>query len=369
MGAPIYKSSQTKPSLQAQADGNTGGAAGPKLVHLTKGQILFKEGEHSRAMYLLQKGMIRIFKQKGTSRIEIDTIRPGAVLGELAFLDGQERSASGEALTECELIEISGPTFVATLSKMPDWLKLMLKTLVSRLRSTSNRVRQLEQASQQYSDGKASGAYVYMTEHDVLKVLTAVLAAVGIYGKKSASGKGLDIPGEQLYMFANKAMSVPIAKVTDFLEVLQSLGLSSKFEDGNLEETINLPDYKLLKEFMEFYSEEVGRDANKRTQVTLRGFIIMSMMIKHLAKATADQRGLFGLNVQQIIDIETTEGRPPFRMEEFPELPNFGFCHPLEMKPSGEAMTFFKKDEFIRDYKFQRIIKAIKAMNEEKAEA
>ena len=61
--------------------------------------------------------MIRLFTRRGNTNIEIDTIRPGQILGELAFLDGNPRSLSGEALTECELVEISGPTFVDVLSK------------------------------------------------------------------------------------------------------------------------------------------------------------------------------------------------------------------------------------------------------------
>src|SRR5690348_3714743 len=85
-------------------------APGPQLVKLKKGQLLFSEGENSRAMYFLKSGMIRIFKKKGDSSIEIDTVHSGQVIGELAFLDGNPRSASGEALTDCELNEISGPT-------------------------------------------------------------------------------------------------------------------------------------------------------------------------------------------------------------------------------------------------------------------
>jgi len=51
---------------------------------------------------LVKTGMIRLFKKKGDSQIELDTIHSGQVVGELAFLDGNPRSASGEALTDCD---------------------------------------------------------------------------------------------------------------------------------------------------------------------------------------------------------------------------------------------------------------------------
>ena len=90
-----------------------------KKIHLKKGDLLFKEGDGSRSMFFLKSGIIRIFKKKGDSDIEIEMIHSGQVLGELAFLDGNPRSASGEAMSPCELIEISGETFTQTLKIMP----------------------------------------------------------------------------------------------------------------------------------------------------------------------------------------------------------------------------------------------------------
>src|SRR3954469_11463229 len=120
-------------AVPAQKPPPAGAAApGPQTRRLKKGETLFAEGENSRAMYYVKSGMIRIFKKKGDSSIEIDTIRSGQILGELAFMDGNPRSASGEALTDCELTEISGPTFQAVFNQMPEWLKILLKTIVGR---------------------------------------------------------------------------------------------------------------------------------------------------------------------------------------------------------------------------------------------
>ena len=77
----------------------------------------------SRSMYFLKSGMIRIFKKKGDSQIEIDTIHAGQIIGELAFLDGNPRSAGGEALTDCTLVDISAQNFIETMAKLPDWMK------------------------------------------------------------------------------------------------------------------------------------------------------------------------------------------------------------------------------------------------------
>src|SRR3954469_23169421 len=135
-------------AVPAQKPPPAGAAApGPQTRRLKKGETLFAEGENSRAMYYVKSGMIRIFKKKGDSAIEIDTIRQGQILGELAFLDGNPRSVSGEALTDCELVEISNALFLEVLGHTPDWLKILFRTVVSRLRSANVKVRQLESAN------------------------------------------------------------------------------------------------------------------------------------------------------------------------------------------------------------------------------
>src|SRR6185437_5111604 len=126
--AAVPGSAATPAQQAAQAP-----TSGPQVRRLKKGELLFAEGENSRAMYLIRAGMIRLYKKKGESFIELDTVHSGQILGELAFLDGNPRSASGEALTDCELIEISGPTFQQVLVKLPDWLKILMKTIVGRL--------------------------------------------------------------------------------------------------------------------------------------------------------------------------------------------------------------------------------------------
>src|SRR4051812_32378296 len=110
MGAIPKKSDS---SLRVVSDG----LAGPekperhdRLILVKKGDLLFSEGEKSRSMFLLKRGAVRLFMRRGNTDVEIETVRSGQILGELAFLDGNPRSVSGEALMDCELMEISGST-------------------------------------------------------------------------------------------------------------------------------------------------------------------------------------------------------------------------------------------------------------------
>jgi len=347
-------------------------ANSPGAVTLKKGDLLFSEGENSHAMYYLKTGMIRIFKKKSSSFIEIATIHSGQIVGELAFLDGQTRSASGEALTRCELIEISGTTFTQTMKHIPDWLKLLLKTIVGRLRTASTRIRQLEQASTAFDyssrDGRRQAHYVYLSPTDVLKVSATIILVAARNGKKS--GKSYRIRVGLLQRYGNHIMGVPIAKITDYLDVLSQVGCIQINDTQGLTE-VDLLDIDFLENFIAYYNEENLKDPTKRHDMTLRAFFIMSLIAKHLKKYPIDEKtGLARVNIAEIhYKEEKTMERTPFRMEEFPELVELGYATPIEVKNADQAFTNINVSYFKSSYRNQRLIKAIQALNEKKSSA
>ena len=69
---------------------------------LKKGQVLFKEGAESDGMYVIRKGQILIYLEKGEVEVKLATITAGAMLGEMALFDKKPRSASAKAIEECE---------------------------------------------------------------------------------------------------------------------------------------------------------------------------------------------------------------------------------------------------------------------------
>lgn len=344
--------------------------AGPQTRHLKKGELLFAEGESSRAMYLIKNGIIRIFKKKGDSAIEIDTVHSGNILGELAFLDGNPRSASGEALTDCELVEISGPTFQQVLAQLPDWLKILMKTIVGRLRAASTRIRQLETASSAYSyadDGKRSAHYIYLNPTDSMKICTALL----LVGSRNGipSGGDIDIRVGLLQRYANQIMGVPVAKVTSMLDILSQSEITA-FGEGENAGKVFLKDTDFLEQLIAYMNEENLMEPSKRHDLSPKGFLIMSMVAKHLAKYPPDNNGLCTVNLAEVKNLEVPQsgplaGKEPFRITEFDELTKFGYASTLNMKSSNEAFTIVNQKTFMQAFRFQRVVIGIAAMNEQ----
>src|SRR6516165_5663004 len=65
---------------------------------------------------------------------------PGELLGEVALLDGKERSADATALTNCNLVVLERREVVGFLEKRPDVCLKLLALLCARLRKSDQRM-------------------------------------------------------------------------------------------------------------------------------------------------------------------------------------------------------------------------------------
>lgn len=338
-------------------------AGPPGAKRLQKGDLLFKEGDGSNAMYLIRGGMVRIFKKKGDSQIEIDTLRSGQIVGEMAFLDGNPRSASAEALMDTELVEISKSVYDNTMVQVPEWVKVLLKAIVARLRSTTTKMKNLESSSMEmnYEDGRRN--FVFLSPHDALKLSAAVLL-VGTLSKEDAP-EGKKVKLHSLERYTNQVMGIPVAKMTCFLDILKQANILHISENN---QDVALKDASLLEALIQYVCDENMLEPAKRHDLSLRGFLVMGLIAKHLDKFPRDEAsGFSSVNVVEVKKLGTgANGKEPFRMDEFTELVKIGYASTLTVVSNDEQTTLVQPDPFKRAYRIQRILKIIDAMNEEK---
>lgn len=341
-------------------------SVGPKTLVLKKGQLVFQEGDTSKAMYLVKKGSIRIFKKKGASVTEIGTVNVGEVLGELAFLDGLPRSASCEALNDAELVEISGAAFTATLAGIPDWLKAMLKTIVGRLRAASNKIRQLEAAQQSfdYSKDSLQLGYTFINTTEAPRLATCILL---VALKKAGGAKSGPIDVEMYNKIATQVHGIASSKTQAFLDTLIQAGIVSQEGEGAAAK-LTLTDVDALEKYVMQTNETNQKEPMKRKVFSPRGYAIMSIVGKYLMKFKTDPaqtKVKINLFTIQNSEKEAT-GKTSFRNDEFEELIRHEFAGPLDFQGEGEILSEVDIAHFITQYKIQRVMKSLDALNETK---
>lgn len=81
-------------------------------VDFTPGMMLLKAGESDDSLNIVVSGQVEVINPNSFGFIKrIATIGEGSVFGELAFFDGQPRSASIRAITEGQLLRLSRKGF------------------------------------------------------------------------------------------------------------------------------------------------------------------------------------------------------------------------------------------------------------------
>lgn len=97
-------------------------SVGPYLsMHeLRAGEMLFKQGDTDRSMYILGRGTLNVFTTGGApGNARVAILRPGSVVGEPGlFIDGP-RTANAEAMTPCTVWALRGPRLEELAQRMP----------------------------------------------------------------------------------------------------------------------------------------------------------------------------------------------------------------------------------------------------------
>jgi CRP/FNR family transcriptional regulator, cyclic AMP receptor protein len=83
------------------------------------GDLLVKQGEHDRTMYLLESGTLQVFVQPPKSGGRLSILRAGSVVGEAGLFSDQPRMANVEAMGNCVVWALRGPRYEELAARNP----------------------------------------------------------------------------------------------------------------------------------------------------------------------------------------------------------------------------------------------------------
>src|SRR6267143_1030678 len=103
---------------------------------------LFRAGDEGDAMYLIERGKVRISVGATNGRdMTLTELGRGDFFGEMALLDGQRRSADELVAEDARLAVLSREHFLSFMRSNPDVALEMLTALANRLRHTDELLR------------------------------------------------------------------------------------------------------------------------------------------------------------------------------------------------------------------------------------
>ncbi|MBN1128055.1 MAG: Crp/Fnr family transcriptional regulator [Chitinispirillaceae bacterium] len=102
---------------------------------------MFHENDRSRELYIIQSGNVRVYRTQNGREVELSVLGKGAVLGEMALIDGRPRSASAKALDDCSVAIVDADAFLDRIRGVPSWFLTVIKMTCQKIRN-ANRLLQ-----------------------------------------------------------------------------------------------------------------------------------------------------------------------------------------------------------------------------------
>src|SRR6266581_9675123 len=111
-------------------------------VRITVRSVLFRAGDAGDALYLIERGKIRICVQATDGHeLTLTELGRGDFFGEMALLEGQRRSANAVVADDARLAVLSREHFLSFMRSTPNVALEMLTALANRLRHTDELLR------------------------------------------------------------------------------------------------------------------------------------------------------------------------------------------------------------------------------------
>ncbi len=211
------------------------------------GEVLFKQGERGRELFILKEGEIAITLGEREDAVELARLGGGAILGEMALLDGAPRSANATAINTTKALVINELVFNAVSQTLPVWLRSIIKIITSRLRDSNKFI---------------GHSILRNREKGVSALLVLLLREQAVQTNSTDSGSGKESP---------KTSQKPL----DYWQVVEAIQFSTRLKRGDAEKNlallakrrlieikegeaakkwIHVPDPQILDLFIEFHA-------------------------------------------------------------------------------------------------------------------
>jgi CRP/FNR family transcriptional regulator, cyclic AMP receptor protein len=126
------------------------------------GREIFAKGSPGQSLMAVLRGSVKISSLSESGREIVFTIfNSGEIFGEIAVLDGDERSADATALSDCELLVLNRRDILPVLENRADLCMILLKVLCRKLRLTTE---QVEDVTFRHLEARVAKALVQLAE-------------------------------------------------------------------------------------------------------------------------------------------------------------------------------------------------------------
>jgi CRP-like cAMP-binding protein/DNA-binding response OmpR family regulator len=105
-----------------------------EILPLSKGQVLFKQGDLATSAYIVASGSLVIYREIDGKQVAVSRVRKGEFFGEMAIIDGTPRRATAIAEEECTLSLVSKEMIEEKMAAADPLMQQILRMLIDNIR-------------------------------------------------------------------------------------------------------------------------------------------------------------------------------------------------------------------------------------------
>ncbi|GAB0058185.1 hypothetical protein SIID45300_02529 [Candidatus Magnetaquicoccaceae bacterium FCR-1] len=102
-------------------------------THFQPGEVIFRQGDPARCMYVIQKGRVEIVMESEFGPRHLNSLKDGDIFGEISLFAEKARIATARAVTEVRALQLDEKTFLSRLHQDPSLAFRLIRKLAQRI--------------------------------------------------------------------------------------------------------------------------------------------------------------------------------------------------------------------------------------------
>lgn len=335
---------------------------------LKRGEILFKEGETPKSVFLIQTGKIALMSERSGKSLEVAVLGPSQVLGEAAlFSTTAKHEYTAEALQETKLLEVPLELMKAQFEKCPPGIKLMTKSLSDEMRSMRKTIKMSKMETEKTP----------CPQGVIHKLFTEIHLIARHIGKKNPDKPDeIVVAWNALKLYASRFFGESPQRLRSIMDVLLKLKYveltMGKVEDemGNEGEGEEIVDIKFLRvqlyeDFAEFFQYHLFKGSKAEAIFVDPLALKVARALADLsAGAEVDHKGASKLDWSVLLAECKSKYRLDIKNTHLDALERKGLFVKRQSFDDGRLQLSFDRSEFVKMADYWAILYEIDKWNE-----
>lgn len=341
-----------------------------------KGEYLFKEGDLTDILYIIERGKIALTVERGGKKTEIGIMSKTQILGEQNIFSNARQSFNAEALQESVVMEVPVELIKTQFVDAPPGVKLILKSLVDEAKQSRQALRSLKISQDSSPCPQVSIPRLFcilnlVTRHTGKVVKSPeVVSSETLLGVNAESISHYKVNFDTIKIYTTRMFAESPQRMRSTIELLSKLDflemkLAKNDEDEDVLDHIIIKNLQGIEDFAEFYQYNLYKGGKSEViYIDPLAFKVANAFVELAEDKEVDHKGVVALDYDEALQMLKSKYQLKLKTTHIDILEKKGLFIERKAQAEGKTELRFDKEEFIRVNLFWKVIHEIDKWNE-----